>query len=89
MTIRTSKSTITFHAPFLLDGMEAPRAGGTFNVETDEELIEGLSLPVYKRVGMRLLLSPDPQHPGIIEELIVDPAALARALAKDAKDHAG
>lgn len=88
MTIRTTKTTITFRAPFLLDGMETPQACGTYNVETDEELIEGLSFPVYKRVGMRLLLSRDPQRPGTIEELVIDPAALAVALAKDAKDHA-
>jgi hypothetical protein len=86
MTVRTTRPKVTFHAPFILDGMESPQPCGTYNVETDEELIQGLSFPVYKRIGMRLLLT-NQQRPGVVEELVIDPAALTVALAKDSKDH--
>ncbi len=52
MTNRTTEKTVHFARPFKLRGMmdeEIP--AGSYTVETDEELIEYLSFPVYRRVA--------------------------------------
>jgi hypothetical protein len=45
---------------------------------TDEELIEGLSFPVYRRVATTMLV-PTQSCQGAVEVLTVDPADLAAA----------
>ena len=41
----TSRRTVTFARPFSLRGIDGVRPAGTYTVETEEELIEGLSFP--------------------------------------------
>ena len=83
VTMRTIKTFVVFTRPFLLSGMDAAQPAGTYGVETDEELLQVLSFPAYHRVATRLFLAPDPRRPGIVEEIIIDPAELAAALAAD------
>ena len=49
MTLRTHRETLTFAHPFTLSGVEDVQAPGAYTVQTDEELLEGLSFlnPVY------------------------------------------
>ena len=47
-------------------------AGG-YEVVTDEELIEGLSFPVYRRVATTMLV-PAQSYQGSVEMMTVDPA---------------
>ncbi len=49
MTIRTTKKTVTFKRPFVLVGFNALLPAGAYVVETDEELLEGISFPAYRR----------------------------------------
>ena len=51
MTTRTTTKTVTFAHPFLLKGIDRILPAGDYRVVTDEELIEGVSLPVYRRVS--------------------------------------
>ena len=51
MTIRTSTETVTFHRPFCLKGVDRELPPGNYRVVTEEELIEGLSFPVYHRIS--------------------------------------
>jgi hypothetical protein len=51
MTIRTTTKTVTFAHPFLLRGIDRILPAGDYRVVTDEELIEGVSFPVYRRVS--------------------------------------
>ena len=39
---RTSRSSITFTAPFRLKGLALPQAAGTYRVDTFEECVEGV-----------------------------------------------
>lgn len=50
MTTRTNTKTVTFAHPFLLKGIDRILPAGDYRVVTDEELIEGVSFPVYRRV---------------------------------------
>ena len=51
MTVRTSSKTVTFGNPFSLAGVDRVLPAGNYEVVTDEELIEGLSFPVYPRLA--------------------------------------
>lgn len=84
MTLRSSSRSVTFLHPFTLQGLEGAQPAGTYVVETDEELIETLSLPAYRRVATWLRIAAVPGRPGVAETAMVDPGELATALAKDA-----
>jgi len=43
MTLRTHRETLVFAQPFTLSGVEDVQAPGAYMVQTDEELLEGLS----------------------------------------------
>jgi hypothetical protein len=51
-------------------------------VVTDEELIEGISFPVYRRVATMIFV-PAPQGASSIEMVTVDPLDLQAALERD------
>ncbi len=81
MTKRTRRKTVTFKMPFLLEGIGRTLPAGSYEVITDEELVEGLSFPVYHRMATMMLV------PGklarSVEMVTVDPLALAEALERD------
>src|SRR5690349_20118352 len=62
MTIRTSSKTVSFARPFLLKGIDRVLAAGQYKVITDEELIEELSFPVYRRVATMIFVPADSQN---------------------------
>lgn len=51
MTTRTTKSMVTFTRPFNLTGFDGEQPAGSYSVETDEELLEGVSFPAYRRMA--------------------------------------
>jgi hypothetical protein len=57
MTMRTTEKTITFHRPFCLKGVDRLLPPADYRVMTDEELIEGLSFPAYRRVSTAIFVS--------------------------------
>jgi hypothetical protein len=83
MTIRTSKKTVTFRRPFVLGGLDEVLPAGTYSVETDEELLEGISFPAYRRISTLIHLHPKPGHPGLTQMLTIDPNELDAALKRD------
>ena len=60
-TERTSRRTVTFTRPFSLSGIDGVQPAGSYTVETDEELLPGLSFPAYRRVATLIFL---PARPG-------------------------
>jgi len=83
MTTRTDKKTVTFRRPFVLGGFDEVLPAGTYRVETDEELLGGLSFPAYRRILTLVHLHPKPSRPGLTETLTVDPNELDAALERD------
>jgi hypothetical protein len=75
MTMRTSRKTVTFRRPFSLSGIDEVQPAGTYTVETNEELIEGLSFPAWRRTGTVLLLR-QPGAVGIEQDAVQDSDAL-------------
>jgi hypothetical protein len=77
---------MTFQRPFSLKGVERQLAPGQYEVVTDEELIEELSFPAYRRIATLIFLPADAHRPSSIEMVNVDPADLAAAHARDCAD---
>ena len=83
MIARSLSKTIVFNKPFLLKGVGRTLPAGEYRVVTDEELIEGISFPVYRRVATMIFV-PGPQGASSIEMVTVDPLDLQAALERDA-----
>ncbi len=81
MTTRTSKKSVTFRRPFNLSGFGEELPAGSYNIKLDEELLEGISYPVYRRIATLIHLHA---HAGLTQTLTVDPKELDTALARDA-----
>ena len=76
MTIRTSSKTVTFAHPFLLKGVDRILAAGDYRIVTDEELIEELSFPVYRRVATMIFVPAESGSASTVEMVTIDPQDL-------------
>ena len=84
MSVRTSHKTVTFTRPFSLSALDEVQAAGTYTVETEEELLPGLSFPAWRRIATLIFL---PSRPGgaFVEQVVnIDPLELEAAQAIDA-----
>ncbi len=79
MTVRTNSKTVTFAHPFLLKGVDRILAAGDYRVVTDQELIEGLSFPVYRRVATMIFVPADSGNASMVEMVAIDPQDLQAA----------
>ena len=87
MIMRTSRKTLKFVHPFFLKGIDRILPPGEYQVVTDEELIEGLSFPVYRRVSTMIFVPSRFQPSASTEMVTVDPLDLQAAVEQDAKEH--
>jgi len=79
---RTTRTTVTFAHPFRLKGVDGVHRAGAYAVDTDEDLIDGLSFLSWRRVATMIhLRSAD----GATEVHRLDPAELDAALRRDAE----
>jgi hypothetical protein len=79
MTVRTSSKTVTFAHPFLLKGVDRILAPGDYRIVTDEELIEELSFPVYRRVATMIFVPAESGSASTVEMVTIDPEDLLAA----------
>jgi hypothetical protein len=84
MTMRTNRKTVTFRRPFSLSGMDEVQPAGTYTVETNEELIESLSFPAWRRTATVILLRPQAGVAGLGHDLDIDPLELEAVQESDA-----
>jgi hypothetical protein len=85
MATRTRRKTIVFHCPFVLKGVDRSLPPGRYEIVTDEELIEGLSFPVYRRVSTVIFVPA--RQASSIEMVTIDPSDLQEAQERDAAAH--
>ena len=63
MTTRTRRETIHFSHPFRIKGIDRQLAPGAYEIITDEEMIEGLSFPCFRRVATMIMVpGAAPRH---------------------------
>jgi hypothetical protein len=85
MTTRTSSKIITFLHPFKLSGADEMQPAGCYVVETDEELLQSLSRPAYRRLSTFIRLPGRLGSTALAQVVDLDPAELTAALARDAE----
>lgn len=78
MTIRTTEQRVIFHRPFTLKS-GGPYPPGEYLVLTDEEKIESLSFPVWRRVATTIHLGTG----SVTQAWPIEPAELDAILAQD------
>jgi len=83
MVTRTSTTTVIFTRPFRLSAMDEQQPPGVYTVETDEERLETVSFPAYRRLATWIRI---PLHSGAAgsQTIVIDPTDLELALARDA-----
>ena len=67
MTVRTSCIRVTFKRPFAVSGMDEMQPAGTYTIEIDEELLEGLSFPAYRQPGSSIRGQVAQMDPGEVD----------------------
>ena len=85
MMARTTTRTVVFHHPFAIGAVDGLLPSGSYAVETDEEVVPGLSFIAYRRVRTTMTL---PIAFGITtarQVVTIDPQELEAALARDAQ----
>jgi hypothetical protein len=88
VAIRTSNKTVNFAHPFLLKGVDRVLPPGEYRVATDEELIQELSFPAYRRVATMIFVPAQSHNASSIEMVSIDPHELQEAQDRDAEDPA-
>ena len=83
MNSRTTRRTVVFARPFRIAGYEDELPPGDYQVDVDEELLEGLSFEAYRRTGTFLLIGSQAGGRGSTEMRPVDPRDLEAALVRD------
>ena len=56
MNQRLTKEMVTFVRPFSVEGVSGTFPPGTYEIETTEEPLEGLSFAAYRRISTTMLL---------------------------------
>jgi hypothetical protein len=83
LTIRTTRTTVSFNSPFTLQNLEGVQPAGEYVVLIDDELIEGLSRIAYRRVTT-LFQTPAISAPqGRMQSFSISQSDLDAALMKD------
>ncbi|TDH59861.1 hypothetical protein E2C06_25115 [Dankookia rubra] len=82
MNSRIRREDLVFSRPFRLRGWKDPHPAGTYALETEEELVDGLSFTAYRRVATTL--TREPTSGGQCRQVIpVDLADLEAAVAAE------
>ena len=84
MTERTTHTTVVFEHPFMVGTGEGPFPAGTYLIETEEELIPGLSFQAYRRVRTTIKVPIERGIHTALQDLVIDPKELQKAHQLDA-----
>lgn len=76
MTTRTRRKLMTFTEPFLLRAIDSVQPAGTYKVDVDEELIDGLSFLAYRRTATWIHLPSEETRTGCRQMILVQPSEL-------------
>jgi len=79
MSTRTRGTSVAFAHPFELNGIDGVLPPGDYRVVTDEDLIECLSFPVYRRVATVIFVPVASRHASSVEMVVIDPRDLRAA----------
>ena len=81
---RSRRETVTFRHSFRIRGIDRQLPAGAYDVVTDEEMIEGLSFPCFRRVATMIMVPGAPPHRSSTEMISINSVDLADAQQADA-----
>jgi len=84
MTMRSRREAITFLHPFRIKGIDRLLPPGAYEVNTDEEVIEGLSFPAFRRVATMIMVPAAPPRSSTMEMISIGSVDLSDAQRIDA-----
>ena len=84
MTTRTRREMVHFKHPFRIGGVDRLLPPGAYEVITDEEMIEGLSFPSFRRVATMIMVPGAAPHHSSVEMISISPVDLSDAQRNDA-----
>jgi hypothetical protein len=80
VTGRTTRKAVTFTRPFALSGIDGTQPPGIYDVDTDEESVDSLSIVAYRRIATFIRV----RRNGDTQVFPIDPVELDAALMRDA-----
>lgn len=83
MSIRTTHSVVRFARPFSLAGIDGAQPAGDYEIDHDEELIDGMTWHAWRRVGTYMHLPATAARGRRSQLVTVDFAELTAALKQD------
>jgi hypothetical protein len=81
---RSRSETVIFKHPFRIASVERLLPAGAYEVVTDEEMIEGLSFPCYRRVATMMMIPAAPPRSSSVEMISISSIDLSDAQRTDA-----
>lgn len=81
---RSRRETIVFKHPFRIASIERQLPAGAYEVVTDEEMIEGLSFPSFRRVATMMMVPAAPPRASSLEMISIGSIELSDAQLADA-----
>jgi hypothetical protein len=84
MTTRTRRETVYFKHPFNMKGIGRLLPAGPYEIVTDDEMIEGLSFPCFRRVATMIMVPTAAPHTGAMEMVSISSVDLSDAQRNDA-----
>ena len=84
MTTRSRRETLSFKHPFRIKGIDRLLSAGDYEVITDEEMIEGLSFPCFRRVATMIMVPGAPPQRSAMEMISISSVDLSDAQRIDA-----
>jgi len=84
MTTRSRRETVHFKHSFRIKGVDRLLPAGSYDVITDEEMIEGLSFRAYRRVGTLMMIPAEAARNSAMEMISISSVDLSDAQREDA-----
>ena len=82
--MRTRREMVHFKHPFRINGIDRQLAPGAYEVITDDEMIEGLSFPCFRRVATMIMIPGAPPQHSSVEMISISSVDLSDAQRIDA-----
>lgn len=81
--MRTTRTTVVFHHPFSLAGLDGLQPSGRYAVSTDEEEISGMNSTGWRRVETSIRTPAIDANAGMEQVHVINPFDLDQALTRD------
>jgi hypothetical protein len=83
MTTRSRRETVHFKHPFRIKGIDRVLPPGAYEMITDEEMIEGLSFPSFRRVATMIMVPGGAPRRSTVEMISISADELSYAQRND------